>query len=222
MASSLTVARAHCGSPLPCRQGAASKVQEGRDRPVTITRVANCTLLLVSDSAEPPSEYEPVDALLGANYSLPLLWLSLFTTAEILLWPSTLESTWTYAAVIGRRDACLARTRSRIDLWGGLWPRTFDDIGPTWLNFINDRPGQFFAIWTEELAEMYESAEEWRRIFSAYLEALDQPTEPAFTEVLAQSYLAIDRDGKRLIGTSEDSVSLLAGGYSWAVHAPWE
>jgi hypothetical protein len=90
------------------------------------------------------------------------------------------------------------------------------------LSFIDDRPGKFFAIWTEELGEMHGSVEEWRRIFTSYLEALDRPAEQAFTDVLAQSYLVVSPDGKRLIGTGQDSVGQLAGGYSWSVHVPWD
>jgi hypothetical protein len=184
--------------------------------------MSNRALLLAADSPEPPADYEPAHAILGANYSAPLLWLSLFDATEIVSWPSTLDSTRAYAAVVGRRDPCLARTRSRIARWNAQWPRTFHDIGPAWLDFISARRGQFFAIWTEELAEMADSNDEWLRTFTSYLETLDDPAAPSFAEVLAQSYLTIDPDGTRLVGTSDDPLLVLAAGHSWAVHAPWE
>ncbi|HET7420173.1 MAG TPA: hypothetical protein VFL27_07310 [Candidatus Dormibacteraeota bacterium] len=184
--------------------------------------MANVTLLLASNSADPPSEYEPPDALLGANYSVPLLWLSMFTPAEIVLWLSTIDPTVSYAAVVGERDACINRSSDRIGKWSRLWPETFSTLGPTWTTFAEARHEPFFAVWTEELAEMHESPEDWLQAFKMYLEALDRPDEPGFVDVLAQSYLAIEAGGKRLVGTSEGSIGLLCAGYSWGVKAPWE
>lgn len=184
--------------------------------------IANVTLLLAADSTDPPTEYEPPDGLLGANYSIPLLWLSLFSSAQIVFWPSTLDAAVSYAAATGHRDTCITRSRSRLEEWKRRWPETFNVLGPAWTDFIDARPEQFLAIWTEELAEMSASAEEWLGTFRSHLEALDEPDGPAFVEVLAQSYLEIDADGNRLAGTSEGPIGLLAGGYSWGVHAPWE
>ena len=184
--------------------------------------MANVTLLLALDSARSPSEYEPPDALLGANYSVPLMWLSMFTTAEIVLWPSIVQPTVSYAALLGPRNACITRSLDRINEWTRIWPETFGSLGPAWTDFIKARQEPFFAVWTEELAEMSDSGEQWLQNLMAYLAALDQPSGPGFVDVLAQSYLAVDADGSRLIGTNQGSIGLLCAGYSWAVLAPWQ
>lgn len=185
-------------------------------------RIANIALLVASDSIEPPREYEPPDALLGANYSVPILWLSLFSSAEIVSWPGTVDAGVSYAAAAGHRHACISRSRSRLEEWKRRWPEAFSVLAPVWLDFIEGRPEQFLAIWTEQLAEMSASAEEWLRTFRSHLDALDEPDGTTFSEVLAQSYLEIDADGRRLKGTTDDPIGMLAGGYSWGVNAPWE
>lgn len=184
--------------------------------------VANVTLLIASNSPDPPSEYEPSEALLGANYSVPLLWLSMFASADIVLWTSTVDPTLSYAAAVGHHDGCIKRSRDRIAEWTRLWPETFGELGPIWIDFVERRREPFFAVWTEELGEMYDSPEVWTQTFTNYLDALDQPDGPGFVEVLAQSYLSIEAPGRRLVATNEGSVGLLCAGYSWGVHTPWE
>ncbi len=146
----------------------------------------------------------------------------MFTKADMALWPSVVDRAVSYAAAVGRRDRCIALSRSRLDVWTRLWPEAFNEFGPAWTAFIETRSEQFFAIWTEELAEMHESAEDWLQTFRSYLEALDEPNGSAFLDVLAQSYLAIDADGSRLIATNQGSIGRLTGGYSWGAHAPWD
>lgn len=146
----------------------------------------------------------------------------MFTKAEMALWPTVLDRTASYAAAVGHRDRCIALSRSRLDFWTRLWPETFNKFGPGWITFIEARSERFFAIWTEELAEMHESAEGWQQAFRSYLDALDEPNGSAFLDVLAQSYLAVDADGSRLIATNQGSIGLLIGGYSWGAHAPWD
>lgn len=184
--------------------------------------MANLALLLLSDAPDPPSEYEPADAILGANYSVPLLWLSLFTAADIVSWPGTVDAASTYAALLGRREECLRRSRDRVSTWTRRWPRSFENLGKLWLDFIEARPGHFVAVWTEELAEMYRTTDEWQRTLHYYLEGVDEPQGEAFLNVLAQSYLAVDETNDELVATTEDALGQLAGGYSWAVSPPWE
>jgi hypothetical protein len=142
------------------------------DRPI-----ANVTLLLASDSIDPPTEYEPPDALLGANYSIPLLRLSLFNSDEIVSWPSTLDAAVSYAATTGPRDKCITRSRSRLEEWKRRWPETFNILGPAWTDFIDARPEQFLAIWTEELAKMSASAEEGLAHSGRISKHLTNPTD---------------------------------------------
>ena len=52
--------------------------------------VANRAMLLALDSADPPAGHDgmyPRGALLAANYSVPILWLSLFDTDGLVTWP---------------------------------------------------------------------------------------------------------------------------------------
>jgi len=52
--------------------------------------VANRAMLLALDSADPPAEHHEMahgDALLAANYSVPILWLSLFNADGLVTWP---------------------------------------------------------------------------------------------------------------------------------------
>jgi hypothetical protein len=180
--------------------------------------VANRTLLLVTDSANPPG-YEPKEGLLGANYSVPILWLSLFTVDDLVSWPSTVDSGSEYAAVLGRRHQCITRSRRRFLEWSRLW-RPFEELGRAWMGFLERCPGEFISIWTEELAWMYESVDQWSETFSSWLNALDNPRGQDFTDVMEQSYLTVDSSGE-LIGMTESPLGLLAGGYSWSAQAPW-
>jgi hypothetical protein len=57
--------------------------------------VANRALLLAMYSTDPPWDHDGRyfrDALLGANYSVPILWLSLFNTDGLVTWPAQRRS----------------------------------------------------------------------------------------------------------------------------------
>ncbi len=146
----------------------------------------------------------------------------MFTSSDIVSWPSTVDQAVSYAATLGSREACIAKSGDRLEEWSRRWPETFKELGPVWTDFIASRRESFFAIWTEELAEMSDLPKDWLRILTSYLAALDDPDSTAFEEVLAQSFLAINSEGRRLVAASEDPISMLAGGYAWAANPPWE
>ena len=54
------------------------------------------------DSIDPPAEHDgmyPRGALLAADYSVPILWLSLFNTDGLVTWPGIHGSTFTAVAL---------------------------------------------------------------------------------------------------------------------------
>ena len=180
--------------------------------------MANRVLLLGLDATDPPSEYEPPDGLLGANYSVPILWLSLFSAADLVQWPSALDPT-TYTALIGPRELCRARSRDRLSQWVARWPE-LGTIANLWLELIRTASCAFLGVWTEEISDM-SGDDDWAATLRSYLGGLDDLDSADFREALAQSYLGVDASG-HLSPTEEGSLGLLAGGYAWSHPAPWD
>ena len=91
--------------------------------------MANRAMLSALDSADPPAEHDgmyPRGALLAANYSVPILWLSLLDTDGLVTWPGIHGSTFT--AVVQPRIECIERSRARLGEWSRLWPEVFGDM----------------------------------------------------------------------------------------------
>lgn len=184
--------------------------------------VGNVSLLLALNSTDPPTEYEPGDALLAANYSVPILWLSLFNADGLVSWPGTLDDSATYTALVQPVNECIERSRDRLADWSVRWPDVFAGISSTWLSFVGSIEAVYFGVWTEDISEM-SGDETWAGELRAYLNSLDDPASIHFLEALAQSYLSVDKaDSSRLSPTTTDSpVALLVAGYAWAHQPPW-
>ncbi len=154
-------------------------------------------MLLAVDSADPPAEHDgmyPRGALLAANYSVPILWLSLFSADGLVTWPGIRGSAFT--AVAQPTSECIGRSRARLGDWSRRW----------------------LAVWAEELSWMADSDESWAAELRGYLSCLDDPGSAGFREALDQSYLY--SDGGRL--EPFDTAGLVTGGCTWARQAPWE
>jgi hypothetical protein len=184
--------------------------------------VANISLLLALNSTDPPTEYEPSDALLAANYSVPMLWLSLFNTDGMVNWPSTLDDSATYTAIVQPVNECIERSRNRLTDWSRRWPDVFADISSTWLSFIEAIEAAYFGVWTEDISEM-SGDETWAVELRAYLSGLDDPASIHLPQALAQSYLNVDEtDPSRLsMATTRAPVAPLVAGFGWARQPPW-
>jgi hypothetical protein len=184
--------------------------------------VANRSLLLALDSTDPPTEYQPDDALLAANYSVPILWLSLFSTDGLVNWPSAFDDSATYTALLQPLDGCVERSRQRLADWSLRWPAIFRGISGEWLSFVETIEAAYFGVWTEDISDM-SGDEAWALDLRSYLSGLDDPSSSHFHGALAQSYLSADqRDVSRLSPTVDRPVALLAAGYAWARQPPWE
>lgn len=176
-------------------------------------------MLLALDSADPPAGHDgmyPRGALLAANYSVPVLWLSLFGTDGLVTWPGIHSSTFT--AVVQPASECIGRSRARLGDWSRRWPEVFGDMSGPWLSFLSTVERAYFAVWAEELSWMAESDESWAAELRGYLSSLDEPGSAGFREALAQSYLS--SDGDRL--DPFDTAGLVTAGYAWDRQAPWE
>jgi len=183
--------------------------------------MANRALLLGVDTAVPPREYEPEEGWLGANYSIPILWLSLFDSSNMVVWPGTLDSSISYTALIGLRDACTSLSRRRIDAWQRRWPEDLTGLGGLWLDFVSGVGAEYLGVWTEDLSGMI-GDDPWAEALASYLRGLDEPQSAGFNEAFAQSYLTIDPDTLRLTPAGGAAFHLVAAGYSWSRQAPWE
>jgi hypothetical protein len=181
--------------------------------------MANRALLLALDSTDPPVELDgeyPPDALLAANYSVPILWLSLFDTDGLVIWPSPYDDSL-FTAVAQPRSECIERSRARLEDWSRRWPEVFRDMSEPWLGYIDAVENPVLAVWTEEISAMTDD-EEWAGKLRAYLSGLDDPGSTGFREALAQSYLSSARKGLEPFGT----VGLATAGYTWTRQALWE
>lgn len=70
--------------------------------------VADRALLLALDSTDPPWDHDGPyfrDALLGANYWVPILWLSLFDADDLVTWPGIHDGS-PFTALIQPRGGC--------------------------------------------------------------------------------------------------------------------
>ena len=65
------------------------------------------------------------DALLAANYSVPILWLSLFNADGLVTWPGIRCSACT--AVVQPTGERIERSRARLEQWSRRWPDVFTD-----------------------------------------------------------------------------------------------
>jgi hypothetical protein len=176
-------------------------------------------MLLALDSADPPAEHDgmyPRGALLAANYSVPILWLSLFDTDGLVTWPGIHGSSFT--AVVQPWSECIERSRARLGDWSRRWPDVFGDMSEPWLSYMGAVERAYLAVWAEELSWMVESDQTWAAELRAYLGGLDDPGSAGFHEALAQSSLY--PDGNRL--EQSDLVGLVTAGYTWTRQAPWE
>jgi hypothetical protein len=176
-------------------------------------------MLLALDSADPPAEHDgmyPCGALLAANYSVPILWLSLFDTDGLVTWPGSHGSTFTAVAQPG--SECIERSRARLGDWSRRWPDVFGDMSGPWLSYLRAVERAYLAVWAEELSWMVDSDQAWAAELRGYLSCLDDPGSAGFHEALAQSYLY--SDGSRL--KPSGTVGLVSAGYTWARQAPWD
>lgn len=176
-------------------------------------------MLLALDSADPPAEHDgmyPRGALLAANYSVPILWLSLFDTDGLVTWPGIHGSTFT--TVVQPRSECIERSRARLGDWSHRWPEVFGDMSEPWLSYLRAVERAYLAVWAEELSWMVDSDRTWGAELRGYLSCLDDPGSADFHEALNQSYL--DSDRSRL--EPFDTIGLVTAGYTWARQAPWE
>jgi hypothetical protein len=181
--------------------------------------VSNRALLLALESTESPWDHDGRyfrDALLGANYSVPVLWLSLFDADGLVTWPGIHDGS-PYTALVGPRPECIERSRTRVADWSSRWPEVFADMSEAWLSYVGAVADPYLAVWTEELSDAT-GDEEWADNLRAYLSGLDDPGSAAFREALAQSYLTFSEEGLEPF----DKVGLVTAGYTWARQAPWE
>jgi hypothetical protein len=176
-------------------------------------------MLLALDSADPPAEHDgmyPRGALLAANYSVPVLWLSLFDTDGLVTWPGIHGSTFT--AVVQPRSECIGRSRARLGDWSRRWPDVFGDMSEPWLSYLRAVEHAYLAVWAEELSWMVDGDQTWAAELRGYLSCLDDPGSADFHEALDQSFLY--SDGSRL--EPFGAIGLVTAGYTWARQAPWE
>jgi hypothetical protein len=159
----------------------------------------------------------PGGVLLGANYSVPVLWLSLFDADGLVAWPGFGGSGFT--AVVQPRDDCIRRSRDRVEGWRRRWPEVFGSISGLWLGYVSAVEAAYLAVWAEEISEMAQDDETWAGELREYLSCLDDPESAGFRKALAQSYLYFR--GSRLEADGGD-VRLAAAGYAWDGQAPWE
>jgi len=170
-------------------------------------------------STDPPWDHDGRyfrDALLGANYSVPILWLSLFDADGLVTWPSIHDGS-PYTAIIQPTSDCIVRSRSRLEDWSRRWPKVFADMSEPWLGYVGALDDAYLAVWAEEISSMT-GDEEWEVNLRAYLSGLDDPGSAGFCEALAQSYLSFSADRLEPF----DKVGLVTAGYTWARQAPWE
>ena len=175
-------------------------------------------MLLALDSTDPPAGHDgmyPRGALLAANYSVPILWLSLFDADGLVTWPGIHGSTFT--TVVQPTRECIKRSRARLGDWSRRWPDVFADMSEPWLSYLGAVERAYLAVWAEEISWM-DGDESWAAELRSYLSGLDDPESAGFRKALAQSYL--HPDGNRL--EPSDTVGLVTAGYTWARQAPWD
>ncbi len=174
--------------------------------------------LLALDSADPPAEDDSMlgGTLLGANYSVPILWLSLFDADSLVTWPGSEGS---FTTVAQPRNDCIRRSRDRLGKWRRRWPDVFGRMSEPWLSYLSAVDRAYLAVWAEEISDMAGGDEIWAGELRSYLSRLDDPGSAGFREALAQSDLHVR--GSRLEADHGD-VGLATAGYAWCGKAPWE
>jgi hypothetical protein len=177
-------------------------------------------MLLALDSADPPAEHDgmyPRGALLAANYSVPVLWLSLFDIDGLVTWPG-IPLCSSFTAVVQPRSECIERSRARLGDWSRRWPEVFGDMSEPWLSYLRAVERAYLAVWAEELSWMVDSDQTWAAELCGYLSCLEDPGSADFHEALDQSYLYSNRSRLEPFGT----IGLVTAGYTWAGQAQWE
>jgi hypothetical protein len=180
--------------------------------------VSNNALLLALDSTDRPVEHDglPSGVLLGANYSVPILWLSLFDAGGLVTWPGFDGVAFT--GLVQPRNDCIRRSRERVEKWGRQWPEVFGSMSEPWLSYLSAVERAYLAVWTEEISLMADNDATWSGELRSYLSCLDDPGSANFREALAQSSLHVQ--GSRLEADGE--MGVVTAGYAWEGHAPWE
>ena len=158
----------------------------------------------------------PCGALLAANYSVPILWLSLFDTDGLVAWPG-IQGGSTFTTIIQPSSECIERSRIRLGDWTHRWPGVFGEMPGPWLSYLSAVKRAYFAVWAEEISWM-DGDESWAAELRGYLSCLDDPGSAGFHKVLAQSSLYLDGSQVEPAG----AVGLVTAGYAWAGQAPWE
>ena len=108
--------------------GMAEPVDDARapaqEQAIRLSMWPTCDALAL-DSTDPPAEHDgiyPRGALLAANYSVPILWLSLFDAAGLVSWPD-IHGDSAHTAVVQPRSECIGRSRARLGEWSRRWPK---------------------------------------------------------------------------------------------------
>ena len=172
----------------------------------------------MSSDASPKAE-SAEDAMLAGNYSIPILWLSMFGVDDMTVWPSTIEAE-DYTALFASTSECLDRSRIRVEQWSAAWPTMFAEIGPKWIAFLESIDAPFLGVWTEEISGM-SGDEEFASELESYLGGLDAATSEGFTAALRQSYFDVVA-GSPIDVAATDDVGVIAAGYEWGVVPPWK
>ena len=115
-------------------------------------------MLLALDSADALAEHDgmyPRGAFLAANYSAPILWLSLFDTDGLVTWPGISGPAFT--AVVQPRSGCIGRSRARLGEWSRRWPDMSGDMSEPWSSYVDAAERAYLAVWAEELSWMMDA-----------------------------------------------------------------
>jgi hypothetical protein len=182
--------------------------------------VADRALLLALDSADPRWDHDGRyfrDALLGANYWVPILWLSLFDADGLVTWPGIHDGS-PFTAVIQPSSECIERSRTRLEDWSHRWPQVFGDISELWLSYVGAVRDAYLAVWAEELTWQYrDSRASWDAELRARLSCLDDPGSAGFRQEL--TWIGLSSDDRFEPG---NFTGVETAGYTWARQAPWE
>lgn len=182
--------------------------------------MSNRALLLALDATQPVRDHDGRyfrDALLAANDSVPILWLSLFDAGGLVTWSGVHDGS-PFTALIQPTGECVERSRTRLQDWSRRWPDVFAEISGLWLGYIGAVQESHLAVWTEELTWLVGGDEPWASDLRSWLGGLHDPDSDGFRRALAQSY--VYPSGDRL--EPFDTVGLVTAGYTWGRQATWE
>jgi hypothetical protein len=180
--------------------------------------MANRSFLLELDEpADFPTDYEPPTALAGANYSVPLLWLTLFGSEDVVSVPTSLEPDEHYSALIAATDVAVQRSRRRVERLRhpglGIPTQTLD----AWLAYLATIETRWVAVATEQVVEMYSDNAAWSDELHNTIGSLDG-TDEALSRLVAQQGVATSTGGD----DPYPEVAAILCGYSWTKPVPWE